>query len=216
MAFTAEGTTEKTVSLRSGGGWQWWQWIGNDTATPWDIGLDRSLPLAVTVFGSSGSNTVDLTGLQQLRSLEVHASSGDSHVILPAADPLSAYRLELTLFSSSGRMDVQGADGAAFGGRVEMSSGDARISLGKDSAADIAFRGSSGQFVLTVRPGQAYRVEVRQTSSGDVKLPDGLTRVSGEGEEGVWQTTGYDSAAYRVNLVIESLSSGTVKVQVEG
>jgi hypothetical protein len=81
---------------------------------------------------------------------------------------------------------------------------------------DLRFRGSSGQFVLTVAGGQALRVEVRQVSSGDVKLPDGLTRVSGSGDEGVWQTAGFDSAANGVDLIIESLSSGSVKVQVEG
>ena len=51
-------------------------------------------------------------------------------------------------------------------------------------------------------------------SSGDVNVPSGLTRVSGTDQEGVWETAGYDSAANRVDLIIESLSSGTVKVQV--
>jgi len=213
--FSAEGTTEKTVTFKSGKGWQWWQRIGSDTATPWDIGLDRGVPLSVIVRASSGSSTLDLTGLQ-LRKLEVHASSGDSQVVLPGADQLSAYRPDIRLDSSSGRMDVQAPDGAAFGMNVDMSSGDTRVALGKDSAGDVSFRGSSGQFVLTVRPGQALRVEVKNISSGDVKLPDGLARISGEGEEGVWQTSGYDSAAFRVYVVIESMSSGTVKVQVEG
>ncbi len=44
----------------------------------------------------------------------------------------------------------------------------------------------------------------------------GSPRISGSGKEGVWQTAGYESAANRVNLVIESMSSGTVKVQVGG
>ena len=152
VEFAAAGTTSKTVTLKSGSGWQWWLHGGFGNETPWDIGLDSSLPLSLTVFGSSGSNSVDLTGLRALRSLEVHASSGDSQVTLPAADPVGAYRLDLQLFSSSGRMDVQGPDGATLGGRVQMSSGDTRVTLGKDSAADLTFKGSSGQFVLTVRP----------------------------------------------------------------
>jgi hypothetical protein len=213
--FSAEGTTQKTVKLKSGDGWRWWQRIGSDNATPWDIGLDRGVPLTVIVRASSGSSTLDLTGLQ-LRKLEVHASSGDAQVVLPHAEQLSAYRPEIQLDSSSGRMDVQAPDGAAFGMNVDMSSGDTRVTLGKDSTADLAFNGSSGQFVLTVRPGQALRVEVKNISSGDVRLPDEVTRISGEGEKGVWQTSGYDSAAFRVYLVIENMSSGTVKVQVEG
>jgi Putative adhesin len=213
IAFSAEGTTKKTVELRSANEWQWWQRIGNDTENPWDIGLAPGLPLSIIVLASSGSNSVDLTGLQ-LQKLEVDASSGDSQVVLPAADQLSATRPDIELQSSSGRMEVQAPDGSAFTMNVGMSSGDTRVTIGADSTADIRFRGSSGQFLLTVAGGQALRVEVRQVSSGSVNVPDGLTRVSGTDQEGVWQTAGYESAANRVDLVIESMSSGTVKVQV--
>jgi hypothetical protein len=213
--FSAEGTTTKTVHLSSSNGWQWWQRIGNDTQTPWDIGIGRDVPLSLVVLASSGSSTIDLTGLR-LRRLEVDASSGDSQVVLPAGDSLSATLPEVDLESSSGRMEVQAPDGSFLTMNVNMSSGDARVTIGKDSSVDMRFRGSSGQFTLTLRPGQAYRVEVRQISSGDVKLPDGLTRISGSGKEGVWETPGYESLANGVDLVIESMSSGTVKVQVEG
>jgi hypothetical protein len=213
--FSTEGTTNKSVQLRSSNGWQWWQRIGNDTETPWDIGIDRDVPLSLTVLASSGSSTIDLTGLQ-LRKLEVDASSGDSQVVLPAGDPVSAYMPEVDLQSSSGRMEVTAQDGSILTMNIDMSSGDTRVTIGKDSSVDLRFRGSSGQFVLTLRPGQAYRVEVRQISSGDVKLPEGLSRISGSGKEGVWETSGYESAPNGVDLVIETMSSGTVNVQVEG
>jgi hypothetical protein len=213
--FKAEGTTKKTVALRSSNGWQWWQRIGNDTATPWDIGLARGIPLDLVILASSGSNSVDLTGLR-IRRVEVDASAGDSQVVLPAGDQLSATLPQIDLQSSAGRMEVQAPAGSFFTMGVDMSSGDSRVSVGKDSSADIRFRGSSGQFVLIVAAGQQLRVEVRQISAGDVKLPDGLIRVSGTGDEGVWQTAGYDELANGVDLIIESMSSGTVKVQVEG
>jgi hypothetical protein len=215
IRFTSEGTTKKTVALRSSDGWQWWQRIGNDTATPWDIGLARGVPLDLVILASSGSNSVDLTGLL-VKRVEVDASSGDSQVVLPTGDQFSATLPQIDLQSSSGRMEVQAPAGSFFTMGVDMSSGDTRVSVGKDSSADIRFRGSSGQFVLMVAAGQGLRVEVRQVSSGNVELPDGLTRVSGSGEEGVWQTAGYDELANGVDLIIESLSSGSVKVQVEG
>ncbi len=158
---------------------------------------------------------MDLTGLL-VKRVEVDASSGDSQVVLPTGDQFSATLPQIDLQSSSGRMEVQAPAGSFFTMGVDMSSGDTRVSVGKDSSADIRFRGSSGQFVLVVAAGQGLRVEVRQVSSGDVELPDGLTRVSGSGEEGVWQTAGYDELANGVDLIIESLSSGSVKVQVEG
>jgi hypothetical protein len=40
--------------------------------------------------------------------------------------------------------------------------------------------------------------------------------VSGDEEEGVWQTEGYDSAPFRVNVVIEQMSSGDVDIRMEG
>jgi hypothetical protein len=213
--FTVDGTTKKTVALSSASGWQWWQRIGNDTEHAWDIGLAPGVPLSIIVNASSGSNTMDLTGLQVQR-LEVDASSGDSQVVLPVGDQSSATPPDIELQSSSGRMEVDAPERSALAMNIGMSSGDTRVSIGKDSAVDIRFRGSSGQFVLTLAAGQAFKVEVRQVSSGDVKLPDGLTRVSGTGQEGVWQTPGYESASTRVNLVIESMSSGTVKVQTGG
>jgi hypothetical protein len=215
IEFTAKGTTDKKVTLTSASDWQWWQHLGGGGETPWDVGLDGNLPLTVVVRASSGSSTLDLSGLQ-LRALEMHASSGDSQISLPAAVPQSAFRPDIQLDSSSGRMDVQAPDAAAFGMSVQMSSGDTRVSLGNDASGDISFRGSSGSFSLTVRSSQALRVEVKNISSGSVALPDTLTRVSGEGKKGVWQTAGYDSAAYRVALVIESMSSGSVKIQMEG
>ncbi len=211
--FTVEGTTEKSVGLRSTDNWQWWQRIGSDTENPWDIGLAPGLPLDITVLASSGSNTLVLTGLT-LRKLEVDASSGNSQVVLPGPAAASAALPEIVLQSSSGTMMVEAPDDAAFSMNLSMSSGDTRVSLGKEVSADIRFRGSSGQFILTVKTGQALRVEVRQVSSGDVKLPAGLTQVSGNGKEGVWQTPGYDDAANGVDLIIESMSSGTVKVQL--
>ncbi len=214
IRFTAEGTTKKTVALRSSSEWQWWQRIGNDTETPWDIGLARGVPLDLVILASSGSNSVDLTGLQ-IKRAELDASSGDSQVVLPAGDEFSATLPQIDLQSSSGRMEVQAPARSAFSMSVDMSSGDTRVSIGKDSSADIRFRGSSGQFVLIITSGQEMRIEVRQVSAGDVKLPDGLIRVSGSGDEGVWQTAGYDSAANGVDLIIDSMSSGTVKVQVE-
>ncbi len=215
VKFSAEGDTSKTVTLRSDNGWQWWQRIGADTEKPWDIGLAPNVPLNILVLASSGSNTIDLTGLE-LRKLELDASSGDSQVVLPGGDQLSATLPEVDLQSSSGRMEVLAPDRSASIMNIQMSSGDTKVTVGNDSSLDIRFRGSSGDFSLVVRNGQALRVEVRQVSSGNVKLPDGLMRMSGSGDEGVWETAGYDTAANGVSLLIETMSSGQVEVQVEG
>jgi hypothetical protein len=68
-----------------------------------------------------------------------------------------------------------------------------------------------------LQPGQAFRVEVKSISSGKVELPAGVVLVSGgQDGEGVWETQGYGSAAYQTSIVVESMSSGDVRIVVGG
>jgi len=178
-----------------------------------DIGLAPGVPLSLIVLASSGSNTVDLTGLQ-LERLEVDASSGDSQVVLPAADQLSAIQPAVELQSSSGRMEVQAPESLRLrderGHELGRHAADHRCGL----YGGYQVPGSSGQFALTVGNGQALRWKCGRCPLDAWTCRMGSLGWSGTGQEGVWQTAGYDSAANRVNLVIESMSSGTVKVQV--
>ena len=66
--------------------------------------------------------------------------------------------------------------------------------------------------------GQAFRVEVKKVSSGDVKLPSGLVRVEegDDDDEGIWETAGYADAPHQVLLIIEKLSSGSVDIDFGG
>jgi hypothetical protein len=105
------------------------------------------------------------------------------------------------------------ADGAQVDMSVDMSSGDVRVALGKESDTSVTFDGSSGEFTLELTTGQAFRIEVRDVSSGDVKLPAGLTQVTkGHDEEGTWETQGYAAASHKVIVIIENMSSGSVTV----
>ncbi len=205
------GDAEKTLVLESQG--SWWHWLDSTGDIPWDIGLDPGIPLTLTVKTSSGSGSLDLSSLQ-LAGLEVDASAGNTRVTLPASTGES---YPVALEASSGKIEVQAADGARVDMSIDMSSGETRVTLGKDSDVSVRFNGSSGGFTLDLPAGQDFRVEVQDISSGNVKLPSGLIQVAkGDGDEGTWETQGYATAAHRVDVVIEDMSSGNVTIRNGG
>ncbi len=207
------GGTDKTVVLESKGDRWWWQWLDGEDTPPWDIGLDPGVPLRLKAVTSSGSSVLDLSGLL-LAGLEIGSSSGDTSVILPASGSgPEAYVVALE--ASSGDMEAQAPAGAKFQMSVDMSSGDMEVTLGEDSDVGLVFRGSSGQFTLDLPAGQAFRLEVQDVSSGDVKRPSGMVQVSeGDDEdEGIWETQGYATAAHKVTVIIENTSSGSVVIR---
>ena len=214
LDFQASGDQQKTVSLDTKGRRWWWGWLDLAGAKPWDVGLDPTVPLSLSVRCSSGSSDLDLAGLT-LTGLEVDMSSGDTEINLPG---MAGSRYPADVHMSSGDLFVRAAAGAQTDMSVDMSSGDAQVTVGADSDVAVTFNGSSGEFTLSLASGQALRVEIRSISSGDVDLPAGLTQVAkGDDEdEGVWQTGGYDTAAHKVQVLIEHMSSGDVNIRVGG
>jgi hypothetical protein len=212
LRFESSGDAEKVVTVETHGRGWWFGWLEGFNGKPWDIGLDPATPLALDFQTSSGSVGLDLAGLT-LTSLQLGVSSGEATAKLPAGGG-SPYGVDLQL--SSGDLEAQVAAGAQIDMKVDISSGDASVTLGDGSDVTIDFHGSSGQFTLQVPAGQACRVEVRQVSSGDVHLPSGFVRTDGGGgKEGTWETAGYASAAHKVLFTVE-ISSGNVRVQQGG
>jgi hypothetical protein len=208
FTFSFSGTPQTAVTMAAKGN-RWFQgWFFRPKADPWDIGLDPSTPLSLIAKSASGSLKLDLSPLQ-LTDLEVDVSSGDTRVDLPAR---GGQRYGARLQLSSGDLQVQTAAGANIDMTVGMSSGDSTVTLGADSDGILAFSGSSGDFHLHMASGQAYRLEVKRVSSGDVHRPPGLVQISqGNGKEGVWETQGLASAAHRLLVTVE-ISSGDVTI----
>jgi hypothetical protein len=208
LRFEATGDVEKAVTIETHrDGWRF-GWLDGLDSQPWDIGLATAFPLALDFQTASGTADLDLQALT-LTDLQIGVSSGKAIVKLPAGGG-SKYAADLQL--SSGDLEVQTAPGAQIGMKVDISSGDASVTLGDGSDVDVDFHGSSGEFTLQLAAGQACRVQVKQVSSGDVHLPSGFVRTSGEGKEGTWETENYASAAHKVLLTVE-ISSGTVRVR---
>jgi len=95
-----------------------------------------------------------------------------------------------------------------------MGSGGFRMTLGPDSMATVRCSGGSGGFRLDVPDGAALQVEVRDSGSGSVRLPSGMSEIRrGDGDEGLWETPGFAGAADRVTVIVESMGSGSVRIQ---
>ena len=207
--FQAAGDTEKTVSLDSKGQRWWWFLLDLAEADVWDIGLDPGVPLDLVFDSSSGSVELDLSKLD-LTALEASMSSGQMQVALPDRGG-KAY--EAALKVSSGDLEVGVAPGARVDLGVRMSSGDVRVVAGARSDVTVTFDGSSGEFTLELASDQAFRLEVKDISSGSVVRPPGLVQVTEGGRgEGVWETVGYSDAEKKVILVVEHMSSGQVTI----
>jgi hypothetical protein len=52
---------------------------------------------------------------------------------------------------------------------------------------------------------------VRNSGSGSVSRPNslGVTSTGASSKEGIWQSAGYDQAAYKLDIICEDLGSGS-------
>jgi hypothetical protein len=154
----------------------------------WQIGLSPQIPLALNVDAGSGPATLNLTDLN-LTHLGLDAGSGPFTLRLPAA--ADHYNLELD--AGSGPVEMTVASEADITMTINCGSGPLTIDLPNDAAV---------------------RFEVREDGSGPVTTPNWLPQIQhGEDDEGVWETTGYASAAHRVLIIIEDQGSGPVIIK---
>ncbi|OFV81108.1 MAG: hypothetical protein A2W26_05310 [Acidobacteria bacterium RBG_16_64_8] len=169
------------------------------------------MPVDLAVESSSGSVELDLRGLE-LTALDASMSSGKMQVALPDRGG-RAYEAAVSV--SSGDLEVGVAPGARIDLGVRMSSGDVHVFVGALSNSTVTFDGSSGQFTLEMVSGQAFRLEVRDVSSGSIVHPPGLVQVTqGERGEGIWETPGYSGAGNKILLVVQHMSSGSVSIKL--
>jgi hypothetical protein len=165
-----------------------WDWFSGVEAR-WQIGLSPEAPLTLNVDVGSGSLELDLAQLQ-LRALDVDGGSGSVRLNLPPGGE-TAYAI-----------------------RVRGGSGSNVVTPSADTHATLTYDGGSGSLTVNVPAGLAVRVEVRDSGSGSVSVPRGWEVMrTGSGDEGVWQTAGFDAASRRFTLIVEDLGSGSISVR---
>lgn len=189
MDFKVTGTTEKQITLRHHDGSNEWLLFRIPTENlRWDIGLNPKVPIALTFRGASGSNQIDLSGLQ-LTSLNVEGGSGSFDIQLPTSS--KAYTTEYNGASGSLSMD-----------------------LPANTDLTLRLQGKSGSLSLSLPANAAVRIEVKSRGSGSLSAPGGAARLSGKSNEdkGVWESAGYSSAAHKILIVVEKMGSGSISI----
>lgn len=188
MDFTVSGAQQKNIHLaQTGVGFEWLFTTGAQNPR-WDIGLSPQVPLDLTINGGSGSSTIDLSQLT-ISNLGIRTGSGSSNIRLPSKGP----QYDANLRSGSGSVDMNIPSGAEV--TLHLTSG-------------------SGSVSITLPASDAIRVEVIHAGSGSVSVSSRLSRVSGGGNQktGVWQSSNYDQATSKINIVMDSTGSGSVSL----
>jgi hypothetical protein len=147
----------------------------------WTIALAPDLPIDLLIDSGNGSTTADLSELS-LSELQIEASNGSVNADLPDGD-----------------YDV----------RLDGGNGTLTIALPASGARQIEVDGGNGTIELLTPAGVPMRVEY-DTGNGSVEVDGRFERVSGDADEGVYETAGYSDDNGSL-MIIES-GNGTVSI----
>lgn len=164
----------------------WWfgNFISGVAQQPWQIGLSRTVPLDLAVDSGSGQTDLMLGSLI-LTDLVVDIGSGAVNLQLPGGD-----------------YDVQ----------LDGGSGKLVMTLPPNGRQEMDIDGGSGAMDLFLPPNMEARVEL-DSGSGRVSLSDRFERISGDDEDGVWQTPNYDPDGNNSILIVLDGSSGAILIE---
>ncbi|MAT96310.1 MAG: hypothetical protein CL608_04135 [Anaerolineaceae bacterium] len=177
--------SEANISLSENSSNIWWgSWIASEQQPPWQIGLSRTALLDLTVDVGSGQTDLELGSLR-LSDLYVDYGSGAVNLQLPGGD-----------------YDI----------RLDGGSGKLVTTLPQNGRHELELDGGSGAIDLFLPPNMEARVEL-DSGSGRVSLDDRFTQITGDDDDGVWETPNYDSdGANSIVLFIDG-GSGAISIR---
>jgi hypothetical protein len=163
----------------------WWSnWLTDETQQPWQIGLSRTVPMELSIDAGSGATDLALDSLL-LTDLNVDVGSGVLNMQLPNGD-----------------YDV----------RLESGSGAVLVTLPANGRQELELDGGSGAIDLFLPPNMEARVEL-DSGSGRILLDDRFERISGDDEDGIWETSNYDSESENSILLFVDGGSGAISIE---
>lgn len=190
MRFTDSGTTNRRIRLEHYSSPDTWFNINFDQiALRWDIGLNPDVPTDLFVDGGSGSINMDLSKMS-LTALTYDGGSGSMDMSLPTS-----------------------ADG--YTASLDTGSGSVRVRIAGSQNMTLELDGGSGSTSITLPANAAVRIEALDDGSGSLRVPAGLDQIEfgDDRDEGVWQSDGFEDAAYQIIIRIEDAGSGSISIR---
>jgi len=171
----ADGRVEVEVSEEGGGTWFLDPRAWTDQGGEWTIGLNPDTPTDLRVDAGNASATAALEALM-LTSLTLDAGNGGVTAGLPPGD----YDIEL--------------DGG---------NGSLTVTLPDGGVQELRLDGGNGGVTLLLPEGVAARIEYNE-GNGDVDVDDRFERVSGDNDEGAYETADYGRATEGILMHIDT------------
>lgn len=179
--------SQADVFLREDNSGFWWfnplNWAQNDLKR-WQIGLSPRVPMDLRLDVGAGSVDLDLSALS-LQELNLDGGAGSMQVSLPEGD---------------------------YDTVVDVGAGSADMTVAANGRQQIDVDGGAGSLAIAIPENRETRITV-DDGLGSFNV-DGrrFTHVSGDGDEGVWETAGYKNTADPLDLII-NVGAGSVTIR---
>lgn len=192
VVFQHEGQTNKFISLSQKSdnvsfGLDFATFLLNpNNQLRWDVKLSPNVPIQLAVNSGTGGSTLDLTGLQ-LTGLSVDSGTGGMTINLPVME-------------------------TSYDVRVSSGTGGGTINLQNGTSVNLDINSGTGGFTVDVPDEAAVRV-IARTGVGGITVPSSYKRLDGKddnfvGENGTWETSGFDSAEQKIVINFEGGTGG--------
>lgn len=175
-------------------------------AGEWRLTLPATLPISLELETGSARADVDLSRAL-LRELEVDGGSGWLSLALPA----TSFTGEVA--AGSGRLELAVPGGASVDLSLRLGSGASTLTVGGGADANIEVHARSGRFELVLPPSAPIRLTIDRDGSGSVSVSDRLTRRSGRGDVGVWESSSLAGGGRVIDVRVASVGSGAIVVR---
>jgi hypothetical protein len=142
----------------------------------WNVSINPDVPLELTLGGGMGEVNADLSAFD-LTALTIDGGMGTVRLTLPEAD--EPYAVDIN--GGMGTQIITVEDGAAFNMTVD---------------------GGMGSTILNLPEDTPIRIE-RDGGMGGVSFPNWLRQVSGDDNQGVWETSSYAEADESERITID-------------
>lgn len=172
----------------------------------WELTVPGTVPLALELRGGSGAAVADLSRAQ-LRDLDARGGSGALALVLPP----TAFEGEVR--GGSGSLEVSVPRGASADLELRLASGSTTVAVNEGADAVIELRTGSGRVELILPADAPIRLTIERDGSGNVTVRDYLTRRSGRGDTGVWESASFANGGRVIDIRITSAGSGAIVVR---